>query len=236
MPVWLPPAAAHCKALPLVWCCASHRVPPRPALPTLQDVKRQIDEALAQAKASSHPPSEDLWAHIWKGEAGCGRGAGSANCKGSQARRKGATDGRGTSSAEPELLHACLGRQSRGCSVLPRAVIAVRSPIGCGDARHRQYPQATPAPMRPSRDISWSGDIELTSPRQKAASQFAWQRQERKTQYAPKATLYRSTLQRNALPTLLNCCKVLIGPPPPCTASMCAFHSGHQCGGMRCLL
>lgn len=42
----------------------------------MQDVKRQIDEALTRAKASPQPPMEDLWANIWKGGGGAGLGGG----------------------------------------------------------------------------------------------------------------------------------------------------------------
>ncbi|KAL4436672.1 hypothetical protein ABPG75_003811 [Micractinium tetrahymenae] len=35
-----------------------------------RDVKKQIDEGLGQAKASPHPPMEDLWANIWKAPLG----------------------------------------------------------------------------------------------------------------------------------------------------------------------
>lgn len=42
--------------------------------PYKQDVKKQIDKALAQAKASPQPPMEDLWANIWQGEPPGGEG------------------------------------------------------------------------------------------------------------------------------------------------------------------
>ncbi|KAL4435217.1 hypothetical protein ABPG77_001899 [Micractinium sp. CCAP 211/92] len=35
-----------------------------------RDVKKQIDEALAQAKGPPQPPMEDLWANIWQAPLG----------------------------------------------------------------------------------------------------------------------------------------------------------------------
>jgi hypothetical protein len=88
-------------------CAAPHALPYCSALHALQEVKKEIDEAIAAAKAAPTPEMKELWSQIYVGEwRGCLWHT-LLGCWGLQAgRQEGGPAGRRTS-----IMHACWAAQ-----------------------------------------------------------------------------------------------------------------------------